>query len=82
MSDQTTVSLRPSHKPAVDEAQEALADRLGFRPTKGQTIVHACRSILGDVTHDEANELLVLTDSEAFEEFLGADGDLESEARP
>lgn len=43
MSNQTTVSLRPEHKPAVDEAQELLAEELGFEPSKGETVVKLCR---------------------------------------
>ena len=43
MSDQTTVSLRPEQKPAVDEAQEVLESELGIRPTKGETVARLCR---------------------------------------
>jgi len=42
-SNYTTVSFSPEHKSTVDEAQEALADELGFEPSKGETVVHLCK---------------------------------------
>lgn len=46
MSNQTTVSLRPEHKSTIDKAQKALADELGFKPSKGETVVKLCSDYL------------------------------------
>ncbi|MWV40137.1 hypothetical protein GRS80_10320 [Natrialba sp. INN-245] len=46
MSDYTTVSFRPEHKSVVDDAQDALADELGFQPSKGETVVHLCKDFV------------------------------------
>ena len=46
MTNYTTVSFHPEHKSAVDDAQDALADELGFEPSKGDTVVHLCKKFV------------------------------------
>lgn len=45
-SNYTTVSFKPEHKSTVDDAQDALADELGFKPSKGETVVHLCKDFV------------------------------------
>lgn len=46
MSNQTTVSINRDHKSTIEQAQDALADELGFEPSKGETVVHLCRNYI------------------------------------
>lgn len=58
MANITTVSIDRQQKPLVDETQKVLTDRLGFEPTKGNAVLHACRLVIEAAERGELEDAI------------------------